>query len=93
MNQVSENHESALKSEGISENMYLEFFGFTFFVSAFIAYSASHFCDYLQTEGKEAYRSRASQSINFLMLTAGTFRKASKHHQRNCESWQLILIQ
>lgn len=40
MNQVSENHEAGLKSEGISENMYLEFFGFTFFVSAFMVYSA-----------------------------------------------------
>lgn len=27
------------------------------------------------------------------MLTAGTFRKASKCHQRNCKSGQLILIQ
>lgn len=49
MNQVSENHEAGLKSEGVSENTYLEFFGFTFFVSAFIAYSASHFYGYLQT--------------------------------------------
>lgn len=49
MNQVSENHEAGLKSEGISENVYLDFFGFTFFVSAFMAYSASHFYDCLQT--------------------------------------------
>lgn len=35
---------------------------------------------------------RAAQSISFLMLTAGTLRKASKHHQRNCEAANIVTL-
>lgn len=49
MNLISENHKAGLKSEGISENMCLEFFGFAILVSAFIAYCTSHFHDLIRT--------------------------------------------